>query len=165
MRRQPVLSAVIVLLLAEAVYAAFFSFTAYTLLSGVEAVRGAALTVLGASLSSPEVALTLLVYFSASSLLPLYTSQIAFSVGLMIFNLLLAWRIASPWRYNYHVILIQLTVVVVVSLLLMPEAAGAFFIAVSILLLAASRSREIKRKVALKGKVEVKEEKAEERRG
>ncbi|MBS7287233.1 MAG: hypothetical protein KIH01_00395 [Candidatus Freyarchaeota archaeon] len=138
------LSTVIVLLLVEAVYAAFFSFTTYALLSSVEVVRGTALTLLGIAPSSPGTELTLLVYFSVSSLLPLYTSQITFSIGLMAFNLLLAWRVTSPWRYNYHVILTQLTVVVVVSLLVMPETVGAFFIAVSILLFVASQSREIK---------------------
>jgi len=145
LERKTVLNLVMLLLVAEAAYAAFFSFTAYTLLSSVSVIRGEAL-LLGAAFSSPEeVVLISLVYASASSLLPLYTSQTVFSIGLTAFNLFMVWQVNKFWRYIYHALLAQPVIVVIASLLTMPEAVGAFFIVISFLLLIASQNRELRK--------------------
>lgn len=144
MKRKPVLDLVTLLLVAEATYAAFFSFTVYTLLSSISMVRGEALLLSAVARSLEEAVLISLVYASASSLLPLYTSQTVFSIGLTAFNLFIAWRVATFWRYTYYALLAQPATVIITSLLIMPEATGAFFIVISFLLLIASQSREFR---------------------
>lgn len=144
---KPVMRIIILLLFIEVIYAALFAYITCAMLSSVNDVRNAALLLLGAASNPLSAMLTASVYLSASTLPPIYTLQLAFSLWLLAFNLILVRRITSPWKYNYQVLLAQPIMVIVVSIFLMPNAAGAFLTVVSILVLAALNSREVKKEL------------------
>ncbi len=150
----------ILLLIVEAVYAFFAAFTSYILLSTVDAARHVTLILLITALTSlSELALLFLVLLSASSLVWLYALEVVFLVGLAAINLFLVWQMTLFWKYSYYAVLVQLVTVVVLSLLLMPEATGGFLIALSFLLFLALQSRELKRNLLPKRRIEVEERK------
>jgi len=144
-KRKNASSIIVLILVAESVYAAFFSSIAYILFSSVNMVMEVMLALLATTFGSPDEAVLIsLVYLSTSSLLALYASQTTFSVGLTALNLFLAWQVATSWRHIYYALLAQSVMVIAISLFIMPEAAGAFLIVTSFLLLIASQSREVK---------------------
>ncbi|MEM1658709.1 MAG: hypothetical protein QXK94_06730 [Candidatus Jordarchaeales archaeon] len=147
MAEKSVMRIITLLLSVEVVYAALFSYIVYALLSSVNDVRSATLPLLGATSNPLNMMLTAFIYSSISTLPSIYALQLAFSLWLLAFNIILLWRMTSPWKYNYHVLLAQPVIVIVTSIFLMPNAAGAFLIVVSILILAALQSKVVKREL------------------